>query len=431
MQRGLTISVLVMAAGLTPAHADDESQYLRALYEHLHRNPELSFHEKETSKRMARELRTAGLKVTENVGGYGVVGVLENGDGPVVMLRADTDALPVREATGLEYASTATALNDAGEKVSVMHACGHDVHMTSLIGAVRRLSNTTDEWSGTLVAIAQPAEERSGGASAMLEDGLYERFPRPDAAIALHVNADLPAGKVSTMPGYSMANVDMVDVAVFGVGGHGAYPHTTKDPVVLAAQIINGWQTLVARTISPLEAGVVTVGSIHGGTKHNIIGDRVDMQLTVRSYSEETRTQLLEGIQRIANGQAQSAGLPKDRWPEVKVREESTPTVYNDPELVERVTAALVQALGAEQVERATPVMGGEDFSRYGRVEPKVPIIMMWLGAVEPARYAQATASGAGLPSLHSPTFAPDPDRTLRTGVTALYVAARQELGTP
>lgn len=425
MQRAI-LAIVFFAAG--SAWADDAA-YLRALYEHLHRNPELSFHEEETAARIAEELREAGMEVTENIGGYGVVGVYTNGEGPTVMLRGDTDALPVTEETGLPYASQVTTTDDQGNTVGVMHACGHDIHMTTLVGAARRLLRERDAWSGTLVAIAQPAEERSGGANAMLADGLFERFPRPDAAIALHVKADMAAGRVGYRAGYSMANVDMVDVTVFGVGGHGAYPHTTKDPIVLAAQIVNGWQTLVSRTISPLESGVVTVGSFHAGTKHNIISDRVHMQLTVRSYSDETRRQLLDGIRRIAEGHARAAGIDEGQWPQVDVRDETTPAVYNDPELVERVAAALKEKLGVEQVVETEPVMGGEDFAKYGRVEPTVPIMMMWLGAVDPDKIAAARERGEGLPSLHSAAFAPLPDPAIATGVEALVTAALTEFG--
>ena len=267
----------------------EDYPYLESLYVHLHKNPEISFQEEKTGLRMAQELRSLGFTVTENVGGYGVVGVLENGEGPTVLLRTDMDALPVREKTGKPYASTATTVDEHGNTVSVMHACAHDVHMTVFTGAARRLTAMRDQWQGTLVMIAQPAEERGAGARAMLKDGLFERFPRPDYNLGLHVSASFPAGTVVYTKGYVMAAVDSVDITVFGIGGHGAYPHRTKDPVVLSAQIINSLQTLVSRELKPVDAGVVTVGSIHGGTKHNIIPDRVRLQLTVRSYTDEAR----------------------------------------------------------------------------------------------------------------------------------------------
>jgi hippurate hydrolase len=420
--------------GALPAAAQEAAQddyaYLEKLYRHLHANPELSFAEEKTAARMAKELRLAGFKVTMKVGGHGVVGVLENGAGPVVMLRADMDALPVPEQTGLPYASKVKAVDDLGNTVPVMHACGHDVHMTVLTGAARRLAATKDRWRGTLILIAQPAEERGAGARAMLADGLFELFPRPDYVFGLHASAERPAGEIAWVPGYAMANVDSVDIAVHGAGGHGAYPHKTRDPIVLAAQIINALQTLVSRELQPGEAGVVTVGSIHGGLKHNVIPDRVDLQLTVRSYTDETRAILLDGIRRIAAGQARAMGMPEDRLPEVSVKDEFTPALYNDPELTARLVAVLQRELGADRVVQVEPVMGGEDFSEFGRTEPKIPIAYFWLGAVDPAKFAEATAAGTSLPSLHSPLFAPLPEPTIRTGVQAMTAAALELLRT-
>ena len=407
----------------------EDYAYLEALYIHLHQNPELSFYEEQTSARLAAELRELGFTVTEKVGGYGVVGVLENGDGPVVLLRTDMDALPVLEKTGKPYASTATTIDEHGNTVSVMHACAHDVNMTVFIGSARRLTAMTDQWRGTLVMIAQPAEERGAGARAMLKDGLFERFPRPDYNFALHVAASVPAGKVIYTKGYVMANVDSVDLTVYGIGGHGAYPHTTKDPVVLSAQIINALQTLVSRELKPIDAGVVTVGSIHGGTKHNIIPDKVELQLTVRSYTDDARNALLEGIKRIAEGQASAMGLPRDRWPVVKVKDEYTPSVYNNPELSERIVKALRTVFDDEQLIPGEPVMGGEDFAQYGRVEPKIPSLLFWIGGVEAGNYARAMESGEVLPSLHSPFFAPDPQPTILTGVEVMTTSALELLG--
>ena len=308
---------------------------LPELYRHLHAHPELSFHEQRTAQRVSRELEALGFDVTTGIGGHGFAAVMRNGEGPTLMLRTDLDALPVREQTGKPYASTVTTTDEHGNTVSVMHACGHDVHMTVLVGTARELVTQRDRWRGTLLLIGQPAEERGAGARAMLADGLFERFPVPDYNLALHTSAGLPAGSIGYTSGYALASVDSVDLTVFGIGGHGAYPHTTRDPVVLAAQIVNALQTLVAREIAPIEPGVVTVGSIHGGSKHNIIPDRVDLQITVRSYSDETRDTLIDGIRRIARGQALAMGLPEDRLPQVTVRDERTRSTYNDPALME------------------------------------------------------------------------------------------------
>lgn len=425
---GLTVlASLVEAAAQNSAISalpDWEFQELRELYVELHRNPELSFEERRTSRRLAGLLRKAGYDVTENVGGYGVVAVMRNGGGPTVLARADMDALPVKEETGLEYASTATTKDEYGRDVHVMHACGHDIHMTCLIGAARTLAAVRDQWKGTLVLILQPAEERGAGAKAMLEDGLFERFPRPDYALALHVDAGLEAGKIGYTKGYAMANVDSVDIRVFGVGGHGAYPHLTRDPVVLSAQIIMALQTIVSREISPLDPAVITIGSIHGGAKHNVIPDDVELLLTVRSYSDETRAYLLSGIERVAKNAARTAGLPEDKLPVVTVRDEYTPALYNTPELVDRAVAAIGKTLGAENLVEQEPVMGGEDFGRYGRVEPKIPIFMFRLGAVSNGRMEQSLrGEGEPLPSLHSSKFAPDPDPTIKTGIIAMTAA--------
>ena len=407
----------------------DDYPYLESLYVHLHKNPEISFQEENTSARMANELRGLGFTVTEKVGGYGVVGVLENGEGPTVLLRADMDALPVLEKTGKSYASKATTVDAQGNTVNIMHACAHDVNMTVFVGAARRLTAMTDKWRGTLVMIAQPAEEVGAGARAMLKDGLFERFPRPDYNFGLHVSASVPAGKVIYTKGYVMANVDSVDLTVYGVGGHGAYPHRTKDPVVLSAQIINALQTLVSRELKPIDAGVVTVGSIHGGTKHNVIPDKVHLQLTVRSYTDEARATLLEGIKRIAEGQAMAMGLPRDKLPVMKIKDESTPSVYNNPELADRIVKVLRTKFDDERLIPGEPVMGGEDFAQYGRVEPKIPSLFLWIGGVEADKYARAMEAGEVLPSLHSPFFAPDPQPTITTGVEVMTTSALELLG--
>ncbi|MGK2285164.1 amidohydrolase [Pedomonas sp. V897] len=421
----------------TPASADPlrdaiaaDLPYLQNLYVDLHKSPELSFHEVKSSARMAAELKKAGFtSVTTGVGGHGVVGVLKNGEGPTLLIRADMDALPVQEQTGLPYASTVTVKDDSGATVPVMHACGHDIHMSAWVGTARRLAALKDQWRGTLVMIAQPAEERGSGASAMLEDGLYERFPKPDHVVALHVNAGIPAGSVGVHAGFAMANVDSVDVTIRGIGGHGAYPHTTKDPVVLAAQIVNALQTLVSRNTNPADPAVVTVGSIHGGTKHNIIPDTVKLQLTVRSYTDEVREQLLSGIRRIAEGQAASFGLPQELWPVVEVKNENTPAVFNTETQSTRLAEVFKARFGADRVVETTPVMGGEDFARYWRADRSLESTLFWLGAVKQSTWDEAQKSGKTLPSLHSPFFAPDPQPTLATGVEAMTAAALSILG--
>ena len=398
----------------------EDYSYLETLYKHLHTHPELSFQEKKTSERLAAELRSAGLDVTTDIGGYGVVGVFRNGEGPTILLRTDLDALPVREQTGLPYASSAQTTDDRGENVPVMHACGHDVHMTVLVGAARALTSFRDRWQGTLVMIGQPAEERGAGARAMLADGLYERFPYPDYAFAFHVQPDLPVRTIGYVSGYALANVDSMDIIVKGVGGHGAYPHSARDPVVLAAQIVLALQTIVSREIEPIEPAVVTVGSIHGGTKHNIIPDQVHLQLTLRSYSDTVREQIISAIKRITQGHAQAAGLPPELYPEIIIKKEYTPALYNDPKLVERLVGALEPWVGGENLHKGKPVMGGEDFSRYGRTEPRVPIAMMRIGTVSMADIERSRQTGRELPSLHSPFFAPVPEPSIKTGVTAM-----------
>ena len=391
---------------------------LVALYRHLHAHPELSLQEKQTAERVAAELQAAGCDVTTGVGGHGVVAVLRNGDGPTLLLRADMDGLPVVEQTGLDYASVATATDPAGKAVGVMHACGHDVHMTVLIGAVRYLAGHRDRWRGTLVAIGQPAEERVRGARAMLEDGLFERFPRPTYGLALHVDSALAAGKVGVRSGFTLANSDSIDITVKGVGGHGAYPHTTVDPIVQAADLVLALQTIVSREVKPTEPAVITVGSIHGGTKHNIIGDSCQLQLTVRSYSDDVRTQLLAAIERKAKAVAASYRAPE---PTITVAE-GTPAVFNDRDLATRVGAAFRRVLGDERVTEAEQSMGGEDFSLFGRAG--VPIVMYRLGAVEEPRLARYESLGRPPPSLHSATFFPDAEPTLGTGVLTLVTAA-------
>jgi hippurate hydrolase len=405
---------------------------LESLYRHFHANPELSLMEEKTAAKLAAELRAAGCEVTENFGGTGVVAVMKNGEGPTLLLRADLDALPVREETGLPYASTVRVNDLSGQEVPVMHACGHDVHLTVLVGAVRRLAALKDRWSGTLVLIGQPAEERGLGARAMLSAGLYRLYPKPDYALALHDSASLPAGTVGTLEGFIMANVETLEITVRGQGGHGAAPHLTKDPVVLAARIVLALQTIVSRELRPGEPAVITVGSIHGGTKSNIIPDEVKLQLTLRSYSDEVRRYLVDAIGRICRGEALAAGLPEDRLPILTLAEgDFTPSLYNDPALTQRVTGVLADWLGAANLKPVQPEMIGEDFSRYGRTTEKVPSTMIRLGAVPQKTWDEAQRTGTPLPSLHSSKFAPDAEPTIKTGVTVLTATALDLLAKP
>jgi len=402
----------------------DDIPALEKIYHHLHQTPELSKFEFNTANFLAKKLEHYGFDVTEGIAKTGVVAILKNGDGPTVMLRADTDALPVLEKTGLAYASTVTTVNGAGKSVPVMHACGHDMHMTVLLGTAKQMVKYKDHWQGTLMLIAQPGEEIGYGAKQMLAEGLFTKFPLPDYNVAMHVSADLAAGKVGYVKGYAMANVDSVDMLIKGIGGHGAYPHNTKDPVVMAAEIILKLQTIVSREISPLESAVITVGSIHGGTKHNIIGNEVKLQLTVRSYSDKARDFLLQRIKQISHGVAKTAGMPDKLLPEVVVKQEYTPAVYNQPEFTQQVVDNISQAIGKANVVVVDPVMAGEDFSRYGRTKDKIPSTLLWLGAVNPQQYKFAKENNQGLPSLHSEKFAPDARLTILTGVNSMTANA-------
>jgi amidohydrolase len=414
------------------SRANQEYPRLFELYKHLHTHPELSLHEEKTGQRVADELKETGFEVTTRVGGHGVVGVLRNGRGPTILVRTDLDALPVKEQTGLPYASNVRATDDKGAEVEVMHACGHDVHMTVWVGVARTLVSLKDRWQGTLVMIGQPAEEKGSGARKMLADGLFTRFPKPDYCLALHVKADLPAGWLGTIEGYALGNVDSVDITIRGVGGHGAWPHKTKDPIVLAAQIVLALQTIVSREIAPGEPAVVTVGSIHGGTKHNIIPDEVQLQLTLRSYTDEVRSQTIAAIKRMTRGLAEAAGLPEDRLPIVALQEqEFTPATYNDPALTRRLAGAFKNWFSETKVRQVKPVMGGEDFSEYGRTPDKIPICMFWLGAVKPELVLESEKTGKLLPSLHSSQFAPLPEPTIKTGVIAMTAAVLELAGKP
>ena len=427
------ISVSAFAQQTPQSIADAELPSLITIYKDLHTHPELSGHEERSSGIVAKELKAAGYEVTDHVGkyekptwsGFGVIGVMKNGDGPVVAVRTDLDALPVHEETGLPYASKATTKNDAGLEVSVMHACGHDIHMSTFIGTARALAKLKDKWHGTLILIGQPAEEAVGGARALLKDGLYTRWPKPAYVLGFHDNAQLETGHVGVTEGYTYANVDSVDVIVHGVSGHGAYPHKTKDPIVLSAEIINAWQTIASRENNPIDPIVVTVGSIHGGTKHNIIPDDVKMQLTVRTYKSEVRERVLAAIAEIAKGCAIAAGVPNDKMPEVNVlRDEFTPATYNNPALTKRLVGVWKNSLGADNVEMVDPTMGGEDFSEYSLPDHSIPAVDVHIGAVAPEKIAESKKPGAApLPSLHSSKFAPVPEPTIRTGIICMTSA--------
>jgi amidohydrolase len=424
----VVLSAALAAAPSGGALSDLDEIYpdLEALYVDLHRHPELSLHEEKTAAKLADRLRRLGFDVTAGVGGHGLVGLLRNGAGPTVLLRTDLDGLPIEEKTGLPYASRETFTRETGETVSVMPACGHDLHMTAWIAAATLLSRNRSEWRGTVMLVGQPAEELGSGAEAMLRDGLFSRFPKPDAAFAIHDSADFPAGIVAYTAGHALASADSVDVTFFGKGGHGAYPHKTVDPIVIASRFVLAVQTLVSRERNPLDPAVVTVGSFHAGSKHNIVPDEAKLQLTVRAYKDEVRRHLLDGIARIAKAEAGAAGAPRE--PEVRVVE-STPSTNNDPALCARLAEALRRTLGAENVVEAPPVMGAEDFSEYGRAG--VPAAIFWVGAVEPSRYERAKETGEPLPGLHSPMFAPDRERSIRTAATVVTAAALELLGKP
>ena len=412
--------------------ADAELPSLLGIYKDIHSHPELSAHEERTAALVAKELRAAGCQVTEHLGkyeksalkGYGVVGVMKNGDGPTVLVRTDMDALPVEEETGLPYASKVVAKNEEGRDVHVMHACGHDVHVAAFIGTARSLGKLKDQWHGTIVFVAQPAEEIGSGARALLKDGLYDRFGKPNFALGFHDKADLQTGHIGVTEGYTSANVDSVDVTVRGVGGHGGYPHKTKDPIVLAAEIINAWQTIASRENNPLDPIVITVGSIHGGTKHNIIPDEVKMQITVRTYKPQVRERVLADIDRIAKGCAAAAGIPPDLAPIVSVSKDFVaPATYNNPELTKRLIAVWKKSLGNENVEIVDPTMGGEDFSEYSLPDHSIPAVDFHFGAVDPAKIAEFKQAGKELPTLHSSKFAPVPEPTIRVGIIGMTTA--------
>src|SRR5256714_1138777 len=426
------VSVPLFGQQTPQSIADAELPSLITIYKDLHTHPELSTHEERSAAIVAKELKAAGCEVTERVGKYdkpgltcfGVIGVMKNGDGPTVAIRTDLDALPVHEETGVPYASTVTTKNDAGQDVSVMHACGHDIHMSTFIGTARALAKMKDKWKGTVIFIGQPAEETVGGARALLKDGLYTRWPKPNYVLGFHDNAEIETGKIGVTEGYCNANVDSVDVIVKGMGGHGAYPHKTKDPIVLSAEMINAWQTIASRENNPIDPIVVTVGAINGGTKHNIIPDEVKMQLTVRTYKADVRERVLAAIDRIAKGIAAADGLPADRAPIVDVlKDQFTPATYNNPELTKRLVAVWKKVLGSENVEATDPTMGGEDFSEYSLPDHSIPAVDFHIGAVDPEKIGQFKRDGKELPSLHSSKFAPVPEPTIRVGIIGMTSA--------
>jgi hippurate hydrolase len=409
---------------------DSDYPALDRFYKDLHSHPELSLMEKNTSAKLANDLRITGFEVTENFGGYGVVAVMKNGSGPTLMIRSDMDGLPVEEATDLSYASKTHVIDISGKNQPVMHACGHDIHMSVLAETGRTMASIKDSWHGTLILIGQPAEERVIGARAMILAGIFQKFPKPDYAIALHDHAQIPAGEVAFVDGYALANSDTVIITVHGIGGHGAYPHMTKDPVVLASEIVLALQTIVSREVKPGDPAVVTVGMIHGGNKPNVIPDSVEMRLTVRSYVQETRDNLISAIQRISRGQGISAGLPDNLLPTVEVvTEERAVSTYNEPSLNRRVRRSVENWLGKDAVKTEGPVMAAEDFGQFGRTVEHVPTCLFWLGAVDPKTFAESLKSGKALPSLHSSKFAPLPELTIKTGVKAMTAAALDLLG--
>ncbi|MEX0708435.1 MAG: amidohydrolase [Woeseia sp.] len=422
----LALSPLSMADDLNDDIKSDYDSHLADLFVHFHRNPELSLVEHQTAARMARELRSAGFDVTENVGGTGVVAIMENGAGPLVMMRADMDGLPVEEKSGLDYASEATQEDPiTGNVVPVMHACGHDVHITSLVGTARQMAARKDEWSGTLMLVVQPAEERVIGARAMKDDAIWQRFGTPDYALAFHVSSQDVAGVINVSEGSPYAGADTVDIVIHGVGAHGAHPHAGRDPIVLGSQIVLALQTLVSRELAPREPGVVTVGSFHAGTKHNIISDQAHLQLTVRSTNEETRTLLLDGIERIAVNMGRVAGLPEDKLPEVTVSEESVPPTTNDAALARRLKIAWSEQMGDNAVvDNPTRGMGAEDFPFF-TVDPSIQSVYWAIGGTPAEDFERAKAGGPPVPSHHSPLFKISPEPAVRAGVESTVIALK------
>ncbi len=415
------------SAALVKAKIDAEYPSLFGIYTNLHAHPELSFMEVRTAALVAGELRSLGFTVTEKVGNTGVVGVLTNGTGPTVLVRADMDGLPIKENSGVAYASTDVVKDMSGKEQPAMHGCAHDTHVTGLIGTARTLVSMKDRWSGTLVLVAQPAEEIVAGARAMFADGLYTRFPKPDFAVALHTTSLLAAGNIGYGEGPRYASVSSMDILVRGFGGHGSAPHTTKDPVVLASQVVLALQTIVSREIKPGVPAVVTVGTLHGGLKRNIIPDEVKLELTLRAFDEKVMAHLVASIRRICDGLARSAGLPDDRLPVVTLTPESIDVTRNDPALSRRLSTRFVEWFGSEGAQPVAPGMGGEDFSEFSR--QRVPICIWWVGATDPARIVESERTGVPVPSNHSATFAPVPEPTIKACVTSMSAAVLELMG--
>jgi len=403
---------------------DKEYQSLENLYKNLHAHPELSLQEQKTATLLTQELIKAGIKVTTGIGGYGIVGVLENGPGPVVLIRTDMDALPLKENTGADFASNQVAKLESGKETPLMHACGHDMHMAVWVGVSRVLTQLKKEWRGTVIFIGQPAEEKGLGARAMLADGLFTKFPRPDYALALHVNSALESGKVGICSGYVLANIDAVDILVKGKGGHGSVPQLTIDPIVLASKMVLGFQTIISREIAPQVPALITVGSIHGGTNDNIIPDEVKLELSIRSFSDDVQKALVEKIKRTCEGIAYASGVEKQNYPVVTIRKEYTPAVYNDPALSKKIGDNFTKLLGEEKMVVLSPEMFGEDFGWYGREKPAIPTLIYSLGSVNPEKMADAKKNSRTIPSTHSSAYLPDLKPALQTGVLSMASAA-------
>ncbi len=415
----VAFSPLSIASTISDKINQDYQQHLGPLWDHFHQNPELSLMEHKTAKRMAKELRAVGFDVTENVGGTGIVALMKNGNGPMVMMRADMDGLPVVEASGLANASKVKMIDWEGNEVGVMHACGHDVHITSLVGTARHMASIKDQWSGTLMLIGQPAEEKGPGASAMMDDNLWQRFGKPDYAFAFHVSSGTEAGKITVDEGSPYAGADTVDIIVHGIGAHGASPHRGKDPIVIGAQIVNNLQTIISRELAPRYPGVITVGAFHAGTKHNIISDRAHLQLTVRSLTPEVREQLLSAIKRIAIGTARTAGVPEDKLPEVKVSEFSFPPTFNDKALAKRLKGVLTEKMGnTALLEPEQAGMGAEDFGFF-TTKPYIPSVYFSVGGTPAADFKREAEGGEAVPSHHSPLFKISPEPSVKAGVEA------------
>ena len=433
MKKFISLLLVLLPLIILGQNIKDINNYIPELvktYKYLHQNPELSFLETNTASLLAENMKSLGFEVTEHFGGTGIVAIMKNGNGPKVLIRTDMDALPILEKTGVDFASTKKQIDIEGVERPVMHACGHDIHMSVWLGTAKYLSEHKNEWSGTIMMIGQPAEERGGGSDAMLKAGLYSKFFVPDYALAFHVNSGLPTGKISYCPGFAMANVDMAQITFTGRGGHGAYPQKTIDPIVMTAQYITDIQNIVSREISPTDPAVITVGSIHGGTKGNIIPTEVNLEFTIRSYKDEVRDHLLSALQRKANAVALSFGVPKENYPVLKIKDTYTPALYNNPQLVNRIVKGFENIFGKENVIKADPVMGGEDFGRYGKTKEKVPIFMYFLGIVNKEKYEKYKAENKTLPSLHSDKMIPDPAPSIKNGILAMVNAVTNLMNT-